>query len=170
MDQDGNVPDLDAQNPAFRHMPTQIMGKGTDDKPNDSNFQLIESKLSPQDIYHVHQRLKRSAAKRSQLSYAFIDPTKFDAVAGTSSSPVPHLDKTVSPRRGDFLTMSHAAVTQDDGSTESITEFNGGVNVEFNERASMTMEVFVLNKNMSVFFSFIPKFYYILPWQIRLVP
>ena len=32
------------------------------------------------------------------------------------------------------------------------------------------MEVFVLNKNMSVFFSFVPRFYYILPWRLRLVP
>mmetsp|Transcript_9963 Transcript_9963/g.12458 ORF Transcript_9963/g.12458 Transcript_9963/m.12458 type:complete len:94 (-) Transcript_9963:1462-1743(-) len=66
--------------------------------------------------------------------------------------------------------MSHAAITQKDGSTESITEFNGGVKMELNQRASMTMEVFVLNKNMSVFFSMVPKLYFILPWQLRLIP
>jgi len=34
----------------------------------------------------------------------------------------------------------------------------------------MTIETFVLNKNMSVFFSLVPKLYYILPYRIRLVP
>ena len=94
----------------------------------------------------------------------------FDSIAGASSSPVPHLDKTVSPRRGDFMTMAHAAVTKDSGATETITEFNGGINYQMSKLASMTLEVFVLNKQMSVFFSMVPKFYYILPWKLRLIP
>ena len=68
------------------------------------------------------------------------------------------------------MTMSHAAVTQKTGKTDSITEFNGGINLDLNKHSSMTMEVFVLNKNMSVFFSLVPKIYYILPWRFRLVP
>lgn len=32
------------------------------------------------------------------------------------------------------------------------------------------MEAFIINKNMSVFFSFVPRLYYILPWRLRLVP
>ena len=31
------------------------------------------------------------------------------------------------------------------------------------------MEVVVLNKNFSVFFSFVPRFYYVLPWRYRLI-
>ena len=32
------------------------------------------------------------------------------------------------------------------------------------------MEVIVLNKQFSVFFSFVPRLYYVLPWRLRLVP
>ena len=32
------------------------------------------------------------------------------------------------------------------------------------------MEVIVLNKQFSVFFSFVPRLYYVLPWRLRLAP
>ena len=66
--------------------------------------------------------------------------------------------------------MSHAPVTSKDGITDSITEFNGGFKFDLSQGASMTIETFVLNKNMSVFFSLVPKLYYVLPYRIRLVP
>lgn len=68
------------------------------------------------------------------------------------------------------MTMATAAVSKDDGTTETITEFNGGINYEMSKRTAITLEAFVLNKKMSVFVSFVPKFYYILPWQLRLIP
>ena len=60
----------------------------------------------------------------------FVDASKFEAiVSSTSSSQIGHLDKTVSPRKADFLTMTHGAVTDANGATQGITEFNGGMSV-----------------------------------------
>ena len=66
--------------------------------------------------------------------------------------------------------MAHAEITKEDGSSESITEFNGGIAMELDQRTALSMEVTVLNKNFSVFFSFIPRLYYVLPWRLRLIP
>ena len=66
--------------------------------------------------------------------------------------------------------MSHAAVTTKDGTTECITEFNGGFKFDLTQGTTLTLETFVLNKNMSVFFSMIPKLYYIVPYRLRLIP
>ena len=66
--------------------------------------------------------------------------------------------------------MAHAEITKADGSSESITEFNGGIAMELDQRTALSMEVTVLNKNFSVFFSFIPRLYYVLPWRLRLIP
>lgn len=87
-----------------------------------------------------------------------------------TSSNIPHLDKTVSPRKQDFLTMAHAKITEKNGSSQSITEYNGGVSLQLDRRTALSVEVVALNKNFSVFFSFVPRLYYILPWQLRLVP
>lgn len=80
----------------------------------------------------MHKRLKQTKSKRSVRQEKFVDTTKFDDLTGTgASSPMPHLDKTVSARKQDFVTMSHAAVVNQYGEATSITEFNGGVSVDF---------------------------------------
>jgi len=129
----------------------------------------IQDRMSPEQVYNVHKRLKQSQTKRGTLSAHFIDPTKFDGVINTSST-TPHLDKTVSPRKQDFLTMAHARVTKPDGSTQDITEYNGGVSFELSRGTALAMEVGVINQNFRIFFSFTPRFYYILPWRLRLIP
>ena len=42
--------------------------------------------------------------------------------------------------------------------------------MELNRQTAMSLEVVTLNKNFSVFFSLVPRIYYVLPWRYRLVP
>ena len=66
--------------------------------------------------------------------------------------------------------MSHANITNKNGNTESVTEFNGEISVEVSKQAAVSMEVTVLNKNMKVLFIMVPRIYYMLPWRFRLFP
>lgn len=42
--------------------------------------------------------------------------------------------------------------------------------MELSRQTAMTMEASVLNKDTSIFFSFVPRLYYVLPWKFRLIP
>ena len=66
--------------------------------------------------------------------------------------------------------MAHANITNRNGKTESVTEFNGEISIEVSKQAAVSMEVCVLNKNMKVIFLMVPRIYYMLPWRFRLFP
>ena len=125
-------------------------------------------KLSPETVYAAQEKLKDAKKKKRTQQSRFIDASKFDGLTGFEGQP--HFSKKAGCRGDDYMELTHRRETKVDGEHKSLTEFIGGFEVELDQSKAINMQIQVLNARMSIFFFLLPRVFYVLPWQIRLLP